>query len=256
MELHPFSLRNPFRHVSHIPGQPISYLKNPKVACTSIELTLWRAHSAANVPRVPHRHPDRPFLRTVGDLNETAITSLLASKFFSVVRNPFARTLSAYLNKVGVRKRPWQRISATIGMRGDVHPPLEDLLQALIDSNPLTTDKHFQPQCMNLMHGFAPLDYLGHMERMDAVVDYLQQYGIGLERSHVNTTNATEQVQQRIGDKAADLIRRYYADDFRLYGYSGDPGVLEPVRDADVLNPSREKLRSRLSEAREVTAVA
>jgi hypothetical protein len=256
MQLPPHSLRHPFRIIRHIPGQPISYLNNPKVGCTSIALTMWRVHNPTNVPRIPHRHDERPFIRNFLDFPESASASLLQSRFFTVVRNPFARTLSAYLNKVGLGKKPWIRISATMGLSPDVHPSLEDLLQAMIDSNPFTIDKHFQPQWMNVLHGFAPLDYLGHMEQMDSVADYLQQFGFALERSHVNTTNATEKVQRLIGDKAADLIRRYYADDFRLYGYSDDPGVLAPVRKADVLNSSREKLKRTLEHWQRAAAVA
>ena len=256
MNLPPGVLRNPFQRIRHIPGQPISYLKNPKVACTSIELTMWRVHNPDNVPRIPHRHDDRPFVKRIRDLPASAVPGLLDSAFFSVVRNPFARTLSAYLNKVGPGKKPWIRISETVGLSPDRHPALEELLQALIDTDPFQADQHFRPQWINLLQGFAPLDYLGHIEHMDEVASYLNRFGFRLERSHVNTTNATEKVRTMISDKAVELICRYYAEDFALYGYRDDLSVIEPVRNTNVLNPSREKLRGVVERRTRVLAPA
>jgi hypothetical protein len=254
MKFPPEVARNPFRRIRYIPGQPVSYLKNPKVASTSIELTLWRAHSPTGVPLVPHGHSNAPFVQRVHDLPEAADAAFFDSSFFSVVRNPFARVLSAYLNKVGPRKHVWQHISLSIGLKPETHPSLDDLLRALLDHDPFAVDKHFQPQWINILHGLAPLDYLGHLERMQDVSAYLQRYGLVLEHSGINATNANEKVGSQIGPGTADLIRRYYADDFRLYGYSDDPSVLIPIRDAEFLNPSRDSLRQIIVERRQYAA--
>ena len=100
-----FKRGNPLSCIRHIPGQPLSYLQNHKAASNSIELALWRAHDPEGVPLNPHV-PEMPFIRNIRRARETDIQSLLASEFFSVVRNPYSRLLAAYLDKVEVGKRP------------------------------------------------------------------------------------------------------------------------------------------------------
>lgn len=226
-------MRNPFRAIRHIPGQPLSYLKNPKVACTSIELSLWQAVDPSANPNRPHRHQDSPFLRNTADLTEERAISVLASTFFSVVRNPYVRVLSAYLDKVQPRWKLWPRVSAELGLAADRQPSLLVFLAALHGQAPEDRDHHFRPQHLNLMHGTAPVDFLGHMEKMDAVTTYLRKHGVTLARFDIHSTGASSQLAM-IDRHCEGLIRDMYAEDFAIYGYSEDMTDIAPVRPAAV----------------------
>ena len=239
---HQVPRRNPLSGIRHIPGQPLSYLLNHKAASNSIELALWRAHDPEGVPRNPHV-PERPFIKNVRRAKETDIQSLLASKFFSVVRNPYSRLLAAYLDKVGVGKRAWIQISGTLGLSPDLHPSLREFLAALQSSDPHEVDKHFRPQHMVLLHGLAPLDFLAHMERMDRLLVFLREHGFDLPRYDRHATNAAARVRELIGPHEAEIIARYYESDFQIYGYSENPAELSPLERPSPTHTDRTPLR-------------
>lgn len=234
--------QNPFQRIRHIPGQTLTYLQNPKVACTSIELALWRQHSGDAAPANPHFEKVRPYIKNIRVATPDALESLLKAEFFSVVRNPFARVLSAYLDKVGVNKRPWARISKSLGLSADKTPTISELLVALQSCDPYVIDHHFRPQHVNLLHGLSPLDFIGHIEKMDVVAAYLNKHGFGLQRDAKHATNAASRLRL-LADKDVELIRRFYGRDFDIYGYSDDPDQQAPVRPSAALFPDRALLR-------------
>ena len=239
---HQLPRRNPLSCLRHIPGQPVTYLQNHKAASNSIELALWRAHDPHGVPADPHV-PERPFIKNMRRATETEIQSLLASEFFSVVRNPYSRFLAAYLDKVGVGKRSWTRISGSLGLAPDFHPSLAELLSALQDSNPYEVEKHFRPQHMVLLHGLAPLDFLGHMERLDRLSEFLRGHGLELQRYDRHATHAAARVREVIRPYEARIIARYYEADFQIYGYSENPAELFPLERPSPTQADRMPLR-------------
>lgn len=237
--------KNAFRRIRHIPGQPLTYLQNPKAACTSIELALWRAHSGGAAPRNPHREKNRPYIRNIRTATPEGLESLFRSEFFSVVRNPYARFLSAYLDKVGAPKRSWERISKTFGLTAESNPTISELLDTLQTCDPTAIDHHFRPQYVNLYHGIAPLNFIGHLEKMEAVQHYLTKYGFSLSRDAEHATNAANRIQI-LSDRDIHQIRNYYARDFEIYGYSDDPNQQDPVREPIALFSDRTLLRDLL----------
>lgn len=252
---------DPFRRIRHIPGQPVTYLQNPKVACTSIEFTLWRAYDAGGAPQNPHtpKPKFRPYIQNARKATAEGLESLLASKFFSVVRNPYARLLSAYLNKVQTSRGAWTRISRAIGLPPEPVPSLVDFLSALKHCDPYEIDHHFRPQHLNLLHGFAPLDFLGHMERMEEVNAFLYGYGFEMTKQNKNATNAITLIAHYIGPREAVFVILFYAVDFEIYGYSDDLRQLLPVRGSTATysdrTPLRQFLERRLRKWRSVSTV-
>jgi hypothetical protein len=222
-----FPEQNPFKRIRHIPGQPVSYLQNPKVGSKSIELSLWRKHDDANAPGNPHERGPKPFLRFIKDLDKPQLRDLSLSQFFSVVRNPYSRFLSAYLSKVMMR--PWKKLSTKFGFDPESPPTINELLASIRDRDPYAVDHHFRPQHINLLRGFAPLDFLGYFEKFDDVKRFLEAHGFNLESNTKNSTNATEKVSQLLNSNAIQAIQSYYALDFEKFGYSPDPQIAEPA---------------------------
>ena len=130
---------------------------------------------------------------------------------FAFVRNPFTRVVSCWQNKV-IDKTPWQ------------YSHLQDLtlpefVEALEGMDLTTADRHVRTQTALL-----PLDrltFLGRLERMsDDWARVCELLGLGdleLPRANVSPTRA-EPVH--LDEALAMRIRRLYALDFAMFGYS------------------------------------
>lgn len=231
----------PFSHLRHIPGQSLTYGQNPKAACTSIEKTLWQAHTPGRVPGNVHVPlAQTPFV-TIAEATPADIDSLLASTFFSVVRNPYVRLLSAYIEKT--KPKSWPAISRRVGFSPDVTPGIADLLESLLNRDVELTDKHFRPQHVVLVDGITPLDYLGHLERIEDVRSFLAGHGMALQHFAPHATDAANRISEYLGPREIAAAQRYYQRDFELFGYDDDPTVLGPVRAPAPLSSGRAKLR-------------
>ena len=228
-----------FRRLRHIPGQPLTYVQNPKVATKSIELSLWKAFDPNTAPRNPHAQKITPFLRA-NNLDARSIESLGDSEFFSVVRNPYSRFLSGYLNKVG-RRGPWRnKTSRRFGVEGTHAPSIEEFLEIVKGAEVHSMDPHFRPQHINLLHGPVSLDFVGYFEEMDAVRQYLLGHGIMLVNNTLNSTGVSmNRVAEMLSPRAIELIQDIYHLDFEIYGYSKDP------QKASAVSPIRSMARNR-----------
>jgi hypothetical protein len=234
--------KNLFRQLRHIPGQPISYLRNPKVATKTIELSLWRAHDPTTAPGNPHKSPDGPFIRVPQMLSEEVRASLLGSKFFSVVRNPYSRFVSAYLNKVK-RHFAWQKTSKRFGMPPKPRPTIDKFVDVVKEADPFDMDPHFRPQHINLMRGFIPLDFVGYLEDMDTVAAFFARHGFTIESNKMNSTSSSERVTDLLTLKAVETIQEVFATDFEIFGYSTDPKQLHPTRPISSITADRDALK-------------
>ena len=123
------------------------------------------------------------------------------------MRNPYARVVSAYLDKV---KKPgsWRRRCHKFGFQTELQPTLLEFLPALKSRDPYRVDHHFRWQHVNLLHGFSPLDFLGYLENMEPVNQFLLALGFCMTTSSRHATNAASRVGELLGAKEADAIRR------------------------------------------------
>jgi hypothetical protein len=232
--------RRVLRRIRHIPGQPVTYLQNPKVASKSIEATLWKAYDPEGAPDNPHGRKPKPFIDN--HASEEQVSDLLASEFFTVVRNPYARFVSAFLNKV--QRSAWLKISAHFGMEPEPRPSVKELLALIHDMPATDLDQHFRPQHINVLHGLAPIDFLGHMERMDEVTAFLDRHGFRMVVNLTNATGASERIGEILDDADLKAIRAIYEEDFRIFGYSEDPAISMPRTDGVSLSQDRSRLRA------------
>lgn len=220
-----------FHRLRHFPGQKFTYVENPKVACTALELMLWKRFDEKGAPANPHA-PNivRPFPTELRNFDPALIPELLQSVFFSVVRNPYSRFLSAYLDKV-CKKDTWSRVGRSFNYpASEPAPNMDRFIDMTLDSDPFEIDHHFRPQHINLMHGFLPLDYLGHLETLDRVQAFLAKHQLELPNARPHATHASRKVDELVTPERAVKIARYYENDFTLYGYSDDISVKGPVR--------------------------
>lgn len=227
------------QRIIHFPGQKISYAQNPKVACTSIETSLWAAYEPDNVPEKIHKEKSvrKPYFSDLKTLTCAQCEELVQSQFFTVVRNPYARFLSAFSNKVQQRQ-PWSNIHRRCGFTDATQPSMSELLERLRDLNPAEIDHHFRPQHLNVLYGFAPLSVIGHLEHFSDIVAFLSKNDIKVETRNAHATNAARYVLEALSDREIGFIGAFYKEDFEIFGYSLDVSRQDPEKTITIREPA------------------
>jgi hypothetical protein len=220
------------------------YVENAKVGCTTIKKTLYvlelsdspllkAPHFASIKAAQLHDAIHGPTLSLVQLPESDAIEAITGPSYFrfSFVRNPFTRTLSAYLDKL-TRPTP-QRTRFAKAAKLDPERPIafHDFLEHM-EQKPrlLALDKHWRPQVLNLAG--LPLDWTGRFERfqeeLSAVLATLTkrmpEVYRGAEASVQSLipheSRAGERLSEYYGAKEVAIVRELYGQDFREYGYS------------------------------------
>lgn len=186
----------------------IAYLLNPKVACTTIQNSLLEGkidnvHAIENFPSYYD----------------------ISAPIFTVVRNPFTRTVSAYLDKVKSKKDlvVWKSFCDSINIDCSYDISFDEYLDVLTNHPDLkTADKHFRPQVDNF-HGIKP-SFIGYMEDMKSVEKFLLVFGVQLLNKAPHKTNTeSDKFELLKNRRTIEKIIKLYKDDFNCFGYSENP---------------------------------
>lgn len=209
-------------HVS--PKFGLVYVNNPKVACSTIKLTLQRAElgDPAYEPKTTmHDHRNSPML-TFPDLTQERIEAALADSFvFSFVRNPFTRLRSAYLNKIVTgQKNGKPRMDAGFGR--DECPSFDAFVAAVTAQDPSEHNSHWRPQAMTLSLAHVTFDFIGKMEEFSAgwarVVAATGLPDVVYRSGKPNDYAAHDPLLYT--PQTAQMVRKAYAMDFEAFGYA------------------------------------
>ncbi|MBD3640089.1 MAG: sulfotransferase family protein [Marinobacter sp.] len=132
---------------------------------------------------------------------------------FAVVRNPFTRTLSAYLDKVERRAREAQRESN-----------FNEFLQGLANGK-LYSNAHWAPQSSLLLLPFKDFDFTGKVESLDTDLDYIRSRITGkpaeepLKSFRANATGAGTKLRQYYDERSVRMVLELFQVDFELFDY-------------------------------------
>ncbi len=220
------------------PALGLAYVNNPKVACSSIKQALWIAASPGTFQEgtSPHDRVHAPFLPSPARLHDQLDQVVDAAKF-TVVRNPYVRILSAYLDKVGRPDRDtavFHPFARRFALQGDEEVSFSRFLELVSSEDPSFLDDHFAPQYVTTMSEFVPLDFVGRIEEVHLAWAFLEGYGVTRSEHRPHATNARALVSQYYGDREVDMVSTFYRRDFELFGYSLDPAILDPVGPAQL----------------------
>lgn len=156
----------PFARSLHVsPRLDLVYVNNPKVACSSIKLTLQQAELAdpAYSPATSvHDHEASPLL-TYPEVQGQEAAALAGRFVFSFVRNPYTRLRSVYLNKI-VQPQKQGKFRRTAGFAPEDCPPFADFVHAVCAQDPLQQNPHWRLQALNLSVDQIRFDMLGRLE--------------------------------------------------------------------------------------------
>ncbi|WP_138469010.1 sulfotransferase family protein [Poseidonocella sp. HB161398] len=228
------------------PARRIVYIETPKVACTAIK--AYMQDRAAPPPggtpegRDVHDRASSP-LPMLSSLPPATRRAALAGSWrrFSFTRNPFARLLSGYLDKIVTNDWERARHLPQLGFAPDARIPLGTFLKALAAIPEEARDIHFAPQSRLLCLGDIGYDFLGAFERFEADFAEMKRrfYGESGGGSYAvigkrHATGAADRLAEHFGPAETALARQLYAADFALLGYSGrlEDAALPPARTA------------------------
>lgn len=158
---------------------------------------------------------------------------------FTVVRNPYDRVLSAFLNKVSLgeqgtdsRKRRFRVVPGW----GEATPEGFARFVAFIDEGGLRHDRHWWPQRDLLIMPPERFDLIGRLEtlpedmaRLLAMIGRDPELARSLEKPHpleasqpLKITGATSKRAAFYTPQLSATVRRLYAADFEAFGYPDD----------------------------------
>ena len=200
------------------------YLNNAKSGCSTVRSTLIgsmptakRAHMAS-LPHGGDIHTNGWWDWNLQDLGERRPYT------FTVVRNPFTRALSAWLDKIRGTTLQKHQFCQSVGLDVDGDVSFRDFLAAL-DPGATIMDKHWRPQANNVYARSLDIDDVFHLENFDANAGALAErleLESGFTTRKPHATGASNKVREHYCDETIERVRRIYAEDFELFGYSSD----------------------------------
>lgn len=222
--------------ICYLPSKRLCYLSNAKAACTSIKNALWLAESPETHGPSPHSS-EAPFRFDIDTLFLTR-EALCRSTFFTVVRNPYTRALSAYLDKIRPPRdrRVWGWFSSRYQLPEDAEPSFQDYLDIIAGDSSLELNRHFAPQYENTLARYVRPAFVGHLEQWHRVADFLSSFDVALHRAPGRLTGGRDHstgsrglVSQFFTPEAVSSVERIYEKDFETFGYAFGLDNLEPI---------------------------
>jgi hypothetical protein len=206
------------------------FINNPKCASSTVKRELW------DLERAKGRRKGEPTPTSIhgnGFLKGAATEGTEDYFWFAVVRNPYTRILSAYLDKLGSGFRaPGAAFRFQAGLPQRAKVTFETFVRSVSKSLPYEDDRHWAPQTDNLLSGAFRIDCLGSVENMPGLLRRLGDE-IGIVRPDPSrsrhATGAVNKVAEYFTPELRDLVVEKYSEDFAFFGYSDDPAkVADP----------------------------
>lgn len=207
------------------------YFEVPKAASTSVNAVLHELE-LRDLPD-PYRvstHPpsvSSPFVKPYQIPPALFHEVLTGPGFvrFSIVRNPFTRTLSSFLDKLFLADRNERAFYRDqLGFDSDGPVAFKTFLERLAVTPPEQMNKHWRPQVIQSFHRFVDLDFIGRAEDLSAdLATIAARLGVALGPVPANSPNATgaaDRLAAYYDSEAVAMVASVYAADFAAFGYS------------------------------------
>lgn len=204
------------------------YFEVPKAASSTIKYRLQLLEVDNDKSLIPKHVHDKlksplnsPLVYNIDDLE-----NMFQSYYkFSIVRNPFTRILSCYLEKIcGVQ---WERDIRLPQLGFDPNDNISfiDFLKAIQKQNPFAMDLHWMPQTHLLSINKLSLDFVGKQESFESdfnkiIIKIFDFQSKNMVNKATHSSGADEKLNKYFSKEAIDLVVEIYSDDFKNFNYA------------------------------------
>lgn len=232
------------------------YIQVPKAACSTIKANLYQIEAQSlNFPLKEQRyiHDKRSsLLLSASDIGYEKLFDLLEdSKIFKfcLVRNPYTRVLSAFLNKILLYSRTRKKCLTELEDRETESLSFIQFLRQIRGQSSLEMNLHWRPQTDLLFWSHIDYQFVGHLENFKGDFEEVIQKifsqaataipTIPIQKRAPHATHASSQLSKFYTPEAIDLVREIYREDFLNFNYSLELPADKPKKTE--ISPSESK---------------
>lgn len=221
------------------------YIRIPKAANSTVLAALYNTYEGVSLNGWDREFLTKKYLSSLGGANILNSREIMDTYFFfTFVRNPYERILSAYLQKFKTERicRRFPDIPSPVDFS-----PSHGFLIFLekLKEKYLYSDHHWIPQYLFFWPAFSRLDFMGKVENIEndfstlisrmpdrnirnPGVNLNDYIGVGSSTTSAKTHSA-KFYKGPMGLKCKSLVQELYERDFSLLGYSLDYPTENPL---------------------------
>jgi len=216
-------------------GGPFLYMKNHKAACTTVLATLLahllaeKGEGRAGIDMETIHTPPKNLLltgarglsvqRVMKDLSDPGVFR------FTVVRDPVARTVSAFADKIVRQDKQKRKLMRHLGRPDDGDITLSEFLDIMArDPSARDIDRHWRNQCKEISFGLIDYDFIGDMADLNSALHILVRRCFAVDAPQIEDTRKSLGHASKSGDLIAALTRTdrknievAFGDDLEMY---------------------------------------
>ncbi len=204
------------------------YFEAPKVGCSTIKRTLQKIEDPLfdnENPKAIHNKRESPLL-SPNMLEHPLEYYIEEAQFFTfaLVRNPFSRILSCYLDKFAKRGPNNLKLFPILNFDPADEVSFPEFLEAVGKQDPNDMNIHWRPQAYLIPNHRIRFDFIGHFERFEEDLNtVLERIFPAFDRVYSlngHATGADNRLKEYYCDASERLVREIYAKDFEQFAYN------------------------------------
>lgn len=150
---------------------------------------------------------------------------------FSVVRNPYARILSCYLDRiVPANSAPYRQLVIAMGRSAGEAVSFEEFVRTICQQKPFEQNNHWRLQVSEICMAATKCDFIGKQETFAQDMAQIWRKVAGgrpmpdfaKENLAPSITSAEKRLDEYYTPELVDLVRKAYREDFETFDYSFD----------------------------------
>lgn len=202
------------------------YYRIPKSANSTVLRTLISYEDSDFASNYNSSLAKKKFYKRPSQLSYFTARKAKRSYFkFTVVRNPYSRLVSAFLQKIEANLPQTVHVRKQLGFTKDKPISFEQFV-GYLENGGIYQDPHWAPQTLLLPQDRSLVDYIGRVESLTEDMNHIIKQihpskpfqGLCSYVSH--QTNATEKLKKFYSTQdIINRIRTLYRQDFEMFGY-------------------------------------